>query len=232
MIELATAESIRTRTSEVRARIAAAGGSDAVTLVAVTKAFPPEIVGRALDAGLADLGENYAQELDEKLAWVAARSAMGEASSNGGSGPQPRWHFIGGLQRNKVKLLAGRVHLWHSIDRESLIDEIAKRSPGDRILIQVNTTGEAQKAGCEPDEVGALIDRARGRDLVVLGLMTVGPTGGGDPRPSFERLRLLGERHEVEELSMGMSGDFEIAVAEGSTIVRIGSALFGDRPKR
>ena len=216
-------ELIAKREDEVRARIAAAGGSlDQVTLVAVTKAFPYELVANALQAGLVDLGESYAQELDEKSRQMAA---------DGTSGADCRWHFIGGLQRNKVKLLAGGVYLWHSVDRASLINEIAKRSPGDRILIQVNMTGEDHKAGCDEKLAPALVEQARELGLSVNGLMTVGPTDSSiDPRPSFARLRQLAQRCEVDELSMGMSGDFELAVEEGSTMVRVGSALFGSRP--
>lgn len=222
MVDLAAPDLIAARASEVLARVEAAGGKlGTVKLIAVTKGFPPEIVLSALQAGLVDVGENYAQDLDEKAKWLIA-----EQPSIAG----PRWHFIGALQRNKVKLLAGRIHVWQSVDRQALIDEIAKRSSADRILIQVNTTEEPQKAGCAPSSAPALVDRGREKGLTVLGLMTIGPTGDFDPRPAFEQLRQLGEQCEVQELSMGMSGDFEAAVSEGSTMIRIGSALFGTRP--
>jgi len=222
--EFPSPELIAERARTVVDRIGAMGRPEgSVTVVAVTKAFPFAVVERALQAGLADLGENYAQELHDK---------DGQLSHYPNLAVQARWHFIGGLQRNKVKLLAGRVHLWHSVDRESLVDEIAKRAPGDQILIQVNTTGEASKSGCGPEQAGPLVDRARQRGLVVRGLMTVGPTSAGvDPRTSFSRLRHLAEGCEVEELSMGMSGDFELAIDEGSTMIRVGSALFGPRPR-
>lgn len=211
-------EVLQGRLAEVWDRISAAGGSpDTVTLVAVTKTFPIGYIEAALAVGLADLGENYAQDLVAKADQAAA------------AGLEPRWHFIGGLQRNKVKLLAGRVELWQTVDRGALVDEIAKRSPAARVLIQVNTTDEAQKSGCPPGDAEALVDHGRLAGLAVEGLMTIGPTGGGDPRPGFETLRLLAERCEVRELSMGMSADFEAAVAAGSTMVRIGSALFGPR---
>lgn len=209
------------RADEVWQRIEQAGGSrDSVTVVAVTKTFPTGHIAAAVAAGLVDVGENYAQDLAAKADAVAA------------GGIDCRMHFIGGLQRNKVKLMAGKVWLWQTVDRQALIDQIAKRDAGARILIQVNTTGEAQKSGCQPPETASLIDSARQAGLVVAGLMTVGPTGGADPRPAFEALRSLGQANEVDELSMGMSADYELAVAEGSTMVRIGSALFGPRTTR
>ncbi|MEM9651780.1 MAG: YggS family pyridoxal phosphate-dependent enzyme [Actinomycetota bacterium] len=213
-----TVETLSERLAEVRERIDAAGGSaDRVTVIGVTKTFPIEFVVAAQNAGLIDVGENYAQDLARRHDEAAAL------------GVSPRWHFIGGLQRNKVKLLAGKVTLWQTVDRPSLVAEIAKRDAGASILIQVNTTGEAQKSGCPPDETEALMTQAVDAGLTVRGLMTIGPTGGGDPRPSFEALRTLGERLSVEELSMGMSADYERAVAAGSTMVRVGSALFGPR---
>ena len=222
MSELATVEAIASRASDVRERVAAVGGDpEAVTVVAVTKVFPPEVVRRALAAGITDIGESYAQELVAKADWLEATQP---------ETPPPRWHFVGGLQRNKVKLLAGRVHLWHSVDRPALVDEIAKRSPGDRILIQVNTTAEPTKEGCAPAEAQSLVERGRERGLTVAGLMTLGPTGGGDPRAAFAQLRALAQRCEVSELSMGMTGDFEIAVEEGATMIRLGTLLFGPRP--
>ena len=216
---------LRQRLTEVGERIAeAAGGPGArVRIVGVTKTFPVEVVAVAAEVGLTDLGENRAQELVAKQDEVAARYDVSTWPA------APIWHFIGGLQRNKVKLLAGRVALWHTVDREVLVDEIAKRDPGAAVLVQVNTTDEAQKSGCEPDATPGLVERARAAGLDVRGLMTMGPTGGGDPRPSFARLRLLAEADGLAELSMGMSGDYPLAVAEGATILRIGSALFGPR---
>jgi pyridoxal phosphate enzyme (YggS family) len=224
------AEAIRARADEVRERIRAAGDRlDRVSLIAVTKGFPHELVSRALAAGLVDLGENYAQEL---VAKARELEQVGSADLPARQ-PAPRWHFIGGLQTNKVKLLTGLVALWQTVDREALVDELARRAPGARVLIQVNTTAEPQKSGCAPEQTQALVSSARERGLDVQGLMTVGPTEpGADPRPSFALLAALGQRCQVAELSMGMSGDYALAVAEGSTMVRIGSALFGDRPSR
>ncbi|MEM7273476.1 MAG: YggS family pyridoxal phosphate-dependent enzyme [Actinomycetota bacterium] len=214
-------EVLAARVAELRERIGSAGGDpDRVTIVAVTKTFPVEFARAAVDAGLLDLGENYAQDL-------AARAEEAAAI-----GLTPRWHFIGGLQRNKIKLLAGRVALWQTIDRDVLVTELAKRDPGARILIQVNTTGEQQKSGCAPGDARELVEQARAAGLDVAGLMTVGPTGGADPRPAFDALRELGARCEVAELSMGMSGDYELAVAAGATMIRVGSVLFGPRTPR
>jgi pyridoxal phosphate enzyme (YggS family) len=191
-----------------------------VTVVAVTKTFPLSYLEAAVAAGLPDVGENYAQDL------VAKADEAVEA------GIDCRMHFIGGLQRNKVKLLAGKVWLWQTIDRQALIDRVAERDPGARILIQVNTTDEPQKSGCAPTDTAGLVEYGRQAGLRVEGLMTIGPTGGVDPRPAFELLRSLRDGTEVEHLSMGMSGDYEQAVAEGATMVRIGSALFGSRDSR
>jgi pyridoxal phosphate enzyme (YggS family) len=212
---------IRARYDDVRSRIGAVASGRDVTVVGVTKTFGPDLVERAAAAGIRSLGENYAQELVAKVDHLAQTS--------GGDAPPVEWHFIGGLQRNKVKLLAGKVALWETVDRPSLVTEIAKRSPGDRILIQVNTTGEGQKSGCDPDEAAGLVELARSLGLDVRGLMTIGPTGGDDPRPAFELLADLGDRLALPELSMGMSGDFELAVECGSTMVRVGTALFGPR---
>lgn len=211
-------QAVTARVAEVRQRIEHAGGSqESVTIVAVTKTFPTAHIAAAVAAGVPDVGENYAQDLAVKADAATA------------AGIDHRMHFIGGLQRNKVKLLAGKVWLWQTIDRQALVDQIASRDSGARILIQVNTTGEAQKSGCSPAETAALVESARVSGLAVEGLMTVGPTGGADPRPAFELLRSLGEANEVRELSMGMSADYELAVSEGSTMIRVGSALFGPR---
>jgi len=217
---LPSVDTIAARAAEAEDRIAAAAEGRSVTVVAVTKAFPAELVSRAIAAGLLDLGENYAQELAAKAMHLDRD-------------PAPRWHFIGGLQRNKVKLLAEIVTVWQTVDRESLVDEIAKRAPGATVLMQVNTTGEPQKGGCDANDAAALVDRARTAGLAVDGLMTVGPTDpAADPRPAFAALRDLAAQLEVPHLSMGMSADYELAVREGATIVRIGSVLFGPRPPR
>lgn len=215
-------ESVLARATTVRERIASAGGDPAkITLVAVTKGFGPEVAIAAAAAGLLDLGENYAQELVAKAPLVAA------------SGSAVRWHAIGRIQRNKVRSLAGIVGLWQTVDRLDLAKEIAHRDPGAEILVQVNVSGEPQKGGCLPAEAPALVDGAREAGLLVSGLMTVGRTGAPtEARAGFATLRLLADRLDLPVRSMGMSGDLESAVAEGATMVRVGSALFGPRLPR
>jgi PLP dependent protein len=213
-----SAVEVAARADAVRERIGRAGGDpDQVRLVAVTKAFGVEAVQSALDAGLADVGENYAQEL------LTKQAALPE--------PGPRWHFIGRLQSNKVRKLAPHVHLWQSVDRLALGAEIARRAPGAAVLLQVNLTGETTKGGCPPGDVAALVEGLRDLGLDVRGLMTVGPLAEPErARPAFRELRRLADELGLAERSMGMSADLEVAVEEGTTMVRVGSALFGPRP--
>lgn len=201
------------RARVVRERIAAAGGDpERITLVAVTKGFGPEVAVAAAEAGFADLGENYAQELLAKAPVVT----------------QPvRWHAIGRLQRNKVRALAPIVHLWQSVDRLDLGEEIARRAPGAHVLVQVNVSGEPQKGGCAPAGTPDLVHRLGDLGLDVQGLMTVAQAGAA--RPGFALLRRLADDLDLPVRSMGMSGDLEDAVAEGTTMVRIGTSLFGAR---
>ena len=140
-----------------------------------------------------------------------------------------RWHFIGRLQRNKVRAVAPHVALWQSIDRADLAAEVGRRSPGAAVLVQVNMTGEVQKGGCTPDETDALVQTCRAEGCLVEGLMTIPPTVG-DPRAVFARLRRMTDDLGLGVCSMGMSGDFELAIAEGATMVRVGGAIFGPRP--
>lgn len=200
----------------VRNRLTAAGAGD-VTLVAVAKTFGPEAVAEAAAAGVADIGESYAQELQTKLENLADREDI-------------RWHFVGALQRNKIRHLAGRVHLWQSVDRPRLIEELARRDPGARILIQVNSTAEPQKAGAEPTVVPALVERAQELGLAVEGLMTIGVIDDAEATTrAFALTRGLVDDLELSTCSMGMSNDLELAVEAGSTMVRIGRDIFGDR---
>jgi pyridoxal phosphate enzyme (YggS family) len=210
---------IAERLEEVRLRIARAGGVN-VRVVGVTKSYGAESWGIARRLGVDAVGENYAQELAEKAGLVPIQD-------------RPVVHFIGHLQTNKVRLIASVVDVWHSVDRLSLMAEIAKRQAGKApsILFQVNTTGEVGKFGCTPAEVADLVDIARREGYDVLGLMTMGPTDQ-DPvrsRTAFGLLRRIADDLGVVERSMGMSDDLEIAVEEGATMVRIGSALFGQR---
>lgn len=214
------------RIEQVNDRIAAAGGDpEKVRVVAVTKGFEVGVVSEALGAGLLDLGESYVQEL------VAKVSQLGAQGVGDGAGPMPRWHLVGRLQRNKVRKAAPHVSVWHSVDRIGLGAEIARRAPGATVLVQVNLTGEGSKGGCPPSSVPALVDGLRELDLDVSGLMTIGPPGPPDAaRPAFSGLRRLADGLGLAERSMGMSSDLEVAVQEGATMVRVGSALFGPRP--
>ncbi len=213
MIDTAT---VAENLDRVRQRIADAGGDpEEITILAVTKGFDADAPRAAVEAGLRTLGENYAQELAQKAAEVHGAE----------------WHFIGRLQSNKVKLVADVVSCWQSVDRSSLVAAIAKRAPGARILVQVNATGEEQKGGCAVTDTPALVEEARVAGLDVAGLMTVGVDG--DERATseaFEVVRGLTLDLDLSVTSMGMTADLEAAVRAGSTMVRVGSALFGQRP--
>jgi pyridoxal phosphate enzyme (YggS family) len=216
-----TAADVAVRLEQLRERIAAAGGDPAqVTVVAVTKGLGPAAVAAATEAGLGDIGENYAQGL------LAKRDALPP-------GITVRWHLIGPVQRNKVKALAPAVHLWQAVDRLAAGRAIAVHAPGAAVLVEVNTGGELSKAGCRPEEAAGLVEDLRALGLDVRGLMTVAPAGGPDAaRPAFASLARLRARLGLRELSMGMTSDLDAAVAEGATIVRVGTALFGPRPVR
>jgi pyridoxal phosphate enzyme (YggS family) len=173
----------------------------------------------AIKAGITDLGENRAQELTTKAPEVAAHSEV-------------HWHFIGSLQRNKVKVLAPWVTLWHSIDRIELGETIARFAPKARVLIEVNVAAEPNKSGCQVTEAPSLVDALRDQGLVVAGLMAIPPprSNESDPIRHFAALRILAESLDLTELSMGMTDDYELAISEGATMVRVGRGLFGDRP--
>lgn len=205
------------RVEAVRARIRSAGGDPSdVRLVAVTKGFGPEVVEAVVAAGVIDTAESYAQELVAKAAVVSGA----------------RWHFVGRLQTNKVRLVAPLVHLWQSIDRPELALELRRRAPRAQVLVQVNVCGEQGKGGCDPGETPVLVDHLRQSGFDVTGLMAVGGSAGSPERarPGFRRLNELADRLGLAERSMGMSDDLEVAVEEGSTMVRVGRALFGPRP--
>jgi hypothetical protein len=218
---IAAAE-VKSRLDRLRRRIADAGGDPArVSIVGVTKTFGPEVVRAAMAAGLSDLGENYAAELGAKATAAASE------------GLTPRWHFIGAIQRNKVRSVAAHVHLWHGVARAEEGAEIARWSPGAAVLVQVNVSGEATKNGVPPDEVGALVTRLAELGLDVRGLMGIAAQGSlGAARGGFRMLADAARELELAELSMGMTDDLEVAVQEGATMVRVGRALFGPRPSR
>jgi pyridoxal phosphate enzyme (YggS family) len=215
-----TAASVAEAAERIRARIEGAGGDpDVVRLLAVTKGQPEEAARAAVQAGLADLGESYPQELATKA------DALDDLAA---AGAPVRWHCIGRLQRNKVRQIAPHVHLWQSIDRLSLAAEVARRAPGAAVLVQVNVSGAPQQGGCAPALAPSVVEGCTDLGLEVRGLMAIGALGPADAaRAGFRALGDLADRLGLPERSMGMSGDLEVAVAEGSTMVRVGSALFG-----
>jgi pyridoxal phosphate enzyme (YggS family) len=227
---MTTATSIAERLATVQREIAVAceraerDPAD-VTLVAVSKTHPAEAVAEAVRAGAVDLGENWAQEFVPKAEAVAAY------------GLSPRWHFIGHLQRNKVRDVLPHIGSLHSLDSPRLAEELERRiaqregAPLD-CYIEVNVAGEGSKTGIDPGEVTGLLQVAsRQPHLHVVGLMTVAPEthDAESVRPVFRRLRGLAQAHGLAGLSMGMSGDYRVAIEEGSTLVRIGTAIFGPR---
>jgi pyridoxal phosphate enzyme (YggS family) len=212
-----SAAALAERVVEVRRRVERSGGDpQRVRIVAVTKGFGADAVGAAVAAGLVDVGENYAQEL----------LAKADAAPAG-----VRWHFLGPVQRNKVGRLARRVGTWHAIDRVVAAEAIAAAAPGAEVLIQVNVTGQPGRPGCSRSELDGLVAHVRRLPVDLSGLMAVGPAGDGPAsRECFSWL--AGRAHDLglRELSIGMSDDFEVAVAEGATTLRLGRVLFGERP--
>lgn len=193
-----------------------------VRIVAVTKGFGVDAPRAALAAGLTMIGENYAQELVSKHEELSPDERE-----------RIEWHFLGRLQRNKVRSLASIVSVWQSVDRVELIDEIAHRAPGAKIMIQLNLSEEPQKGGAPILEGSALVGHARDAGLDVVGLMGVGSAGDPvDSAAAFGVLVALAEDLGLSERSIGMSDDLEVAVAQGSTMVRVGTGLFGARAPR
>jgi pyridoxal phosphate enzyme (YggS family) len=216
--------------ASVRGRLDAAcrrAGRDpaAVTLVAVSKKQPPEAIREAYAAGQRDFGENYAQELRDKQAALADLAGI-------------RWHALGPLQTNKAKYVAGKVALLHTLDRVDLAQELARRAGGAKVraLVEVNIGREPQKGGVLPEELPErLAALAAVPGIELAGLMCIPPAADDAEasRPHYRALRELRDRLlPGGELSMGMSGDFEVAVEEGATLVRVGTAIFGERQRR
>ncbi len=212
--------SIEENLKAVRERIAQAGRNpEEVTIVAVTKGFGPEVCRAAFDAGLRILGENRVQEAVAKMDAVQG----------------PEWHLVGHLQTNKARAAAGRFALIQSVDSRHLADALARVNVEQKVLVEVNVAREPRKTGVDPAGAQELLD-AVAEMLDLQGLMAMGPAEG-DPRPAFDELRTI--RDEAQQrlgkplpiLSIGMSGDFEVAVKAGSTMVRLGTVLFGPRPR-
>jgi hypothetical protein len=211
-------EEVKERLALVRDKIARIRNPHDIVIVAVTKGFGAETCRAAMAAGLRVLGENRVHEAVLKMDEV----------------PDAEWHLIGHLQTNKVRQAAGRFALIHSVDSVRLATELARVEPQQAVLLEVNVAREPQKHGADPDRAQEAIT-AIASLIELRGLMAMGPSQG-DPAPAFRELRQM--RDEAEQrlgkslpvLSMGMSGDFEVAVAEGSTMLRLGQALFGPRP--
>jgi pyridoxal phosphate enzyme (YggS family) len=216
------AQLVAERIAAVQHHLASLSPQKSVGIVAVTKGFGVEAPRAALAAGLTMVGENYAQELVAKHEELTPQERE-----------QIQWHFLGRLQQNKVRSLAPIVSVWQSVDRVELIEEIAKRSAGASIMIQLNLSNEPQKGGAAMSDCRSLVRSAQERGLVVVGLMGVG--AADDPsnsRAGFRQLVELAEELGLPERSIGMSDDLDLAVAEGSTMVRVGTALFGPRGPR
>jgi pyridoxal phosphate enzyme (YggS family) len=208
-------QEVALRVQQIRSEIARASSSP-VAIIAVTKTFGHDAIRAAVIAQCDAVGENYAQEVLAKVAEAPIDLPV---------------HFIGAIQSNKVRQLAPYISLWQGVDRLSAISEIGKRAPGAEVLLQVNTTNEDTKSGVAPAEVESLLAAGQDAGLVVRGLMTIGPTSGdiAEAEKAFLSLRSLADSLHLAECSMGMSDDYLVAVACGSTMIRIGSRLFGAR---
>lgn len=232
-------ETIRNNIEAIRERIAAAcarsgRSTDEVTLIAVSKNFPVTSIKAAQEAGIADFGENRVQEFVEKATQVPPRLQDGDVT----------WHMIGHLQRNKARDVIAHADVFHALNSIRLAKDLNRRAEAAErslpCLVQVNVSGESSKFGIEPDEFESFLSEAAAFErLEIRGLMTLA-SPADDPehvRPEMRLMRELRDRHregaashhKLEWLSMGMSGDFEVAIEEGATHVRIGSAIFGQR---
>ena len=212
---MARADEIRANIAALESRIAAAcaragRARSEVTLVAVSKTFPASDVELAIEAGMTDIGENKVQEARDKKPAVTRKA---------------RWHLIGHLQSNKVKDAVRLFDVIQTVDSEALAQKILRHDPHPELLLQVNIGREPQKNGVDPSEVAGLAKR-----IPLRGLMAIPPLGEAeDMRPYFRELRALRDAAGLKELSMGMTDDFEVAIEEGATILRVGRAIFGSR---
>jgi PLP dependent protein len=222
----AAANTLRERLGAVRERIARAAaraGRDAggITLLAVTKVFPAVVIREAYELGLREFGENYVQEFEGKAAQVGGLAGA-------------RFHFIGHLQSNKSARAAQLFQVIQTVDSAKLARRLDEAGRALEIMLEVKLSGEEAKSGADPERLAEVIDAVRAcPNLRLLGLMTM-PPWSDDPeasRPYFRRLKELADRHGLPQLSMGMSHDLETAIEEGSTCVRVGTALFGKRRK-
>jgi hypothetical protein len=230
-IELLKERLKRIKGNASNAAVKAGRNPEDVKIIAVSKTHDVELIFDAIDAGFNVFGENYVQEIKDK------HQAFIDEGKN-----QPEWHFIGHLQSNKVKYLSTFVNYIHSVDSFKLAEEISSRALQNNrvqnILIQLNTSGEESKSGCEPDEAIDVISKTLALpNIIVNGLMTIGTFTDDESlqREEFSLLRNILDKVNKElnlklkELSMGMTGDYEVAIDEGATMVRIGTAIFGPR---
>ncbi|MBC8029991.1 MAG: YggS family pyridoxal phosphate-dependent enzyme [Pyrinomonadaceae bacterium] len=230
------AKDLRTRLNALRKRVESAAlgcnrATDEITLIAISKTHPTETLRAAIDLGIADLGENRVQEADAKITELGRKAA--------------RWHLVGHLQENKARRAVGLFDIIHSLDSISLAQRLERLCVSEGrdelpVLVQINLGGEERKTGTDPTELKPLLDAvAECRRLRLIGLMTLPPysENAEDGRPFFKTLRELRDQLQSEgrfggvsgELSMGMSHDFEVAIEEGATMIRVGTAIFGER---
>lgn len=215
------------RLAQIQARVRdacqrAGRGVDEVTLIAVSKLQPPELIREAYEAGQRDFGENYAQELRDKVKALADLEGI-------------RWHAIGPLQTNKAKYVAPPAFAFHALDRLEIAQELSKRRTGAplRCYLELNVGGEASKSGVAPEEAPSLLEQVRSLpNLDVVGVMALPPPVGEpeEARAGFRTVREVAQRLGLRELSIGTTADFEVAIEEGATCVRVGTAIFGHRP--
>jgi pyridoxal phosphate enzyme (YggS family) len=232
-----TVKEIKKNYGNVRERVKKAALScgrnpDEIKIVAVSKTHPVDMVANAISAGIPVFGENYVQEMKEKISLLESKNIV-----------QPEWHYIGHLQTNKVKYIIPYVSLIHSVDSIKLAEEISKQAKNNNkivdILMQINTSGEESKSGCDPLETCDIFRVMKEiENIRIIGLMAIGSFSDNEfiYRNEFRLLRSMKEQMNekypevnIKHLSMGMTHDFEAAIEEGATIIRIGTAIFGER---